>query len=76
MIELFRSNNDVKEYLARLRSSGVYKNGSKSKVWRKIASMPIEVDRFFTALYGRDYYKEKDFFKKFPEWLVVDPKDL
>lgn len=63
-------DNPVKQYILRLKKSGVYKKGSKSKVWKKVASMPYEVDQFFTRVYGKDYYKEKDFFDRFPEWKV------
>lgn len=76
LLKIFSGKDGFLGYLKEIRNKEVYRKGSKSKVWRKIASMPIEVDRFFTALYGPDYYKDKDFFKKFPEWLTVDPKHL
>lgn len=41
--------------------------------WQKIASIPLEVDRWFSKFYGADYYKDPEFFtKKHPEWRVVD----
>lgn len=58
------------------RKLGIHDRGNKSKVWRKVASMPIEIDAFFTRIYGDDYYKDKSFFKKFPEWLVVEESKL
>lgn len=58
------------------RKQGVNNKGSKSKVYRKIASLPIEIDHFFTRMYGADYYKDKKFFKQFPEWLTVEEKSL
>jgi hypothetical protein len=36
--------------------------------------MPVEVDKFFSDVYGEDYYKDPDFFRKHaPEWMVFDP---
>jgi hypothetical protein len=58
------------------RKLGINNKGSKSKVYRKIASVPIEIDAFFTRIYGADYYKDKKFFKKFPEWLTVKEESL
>lgn len=58
------------------RKYGVNNKGSKSKVYRKIASLPIEIDAFFARTYGEDYYKDKKFFKQFPEWLTVEERSL
>lgn len=45
--------------------------------WQKVASIPMEVDRWFTEVYGADYYKDPEFFtKKHPEWRVVDVKRM
>lgn len=67
------TKHPVREYVAKMRRLRMFDKGSKSKVWRKIAEMPIEVDRFFTKMYGEDYYKDKDFFTKlYPEWRVID----
>lgn len=64
---------DIAKALHKMRESHIYDKGSKSKSMRKIASYPIEVDHFFTKVYGPDYYKDKDFFSKHhKEWLVVD----
>jgi hypothetical protein len=65
-------DSPVKQYVLEAKKQGIYDKGSKSKVWRKIASMPYEVDQFFTRVYGPDYYKDKHFFDKFPEWKVID----
>ncbi len=74
LFSVFRSSSEVQKYLATLKKSGAYKNGSRSKVWRKVASMPVEVDKFFSDVYGEDYYKDPDFFRKHaPEWMVFDP---
>jgi hypothetical protein len=36
---------------------------------RLVATLPTEVDMFFTKVYGRDYYKDPDFFTKHhSEW--------
>ena len=61
------------EYMKKVRNAGGSKP-SKSKVWKKIAEMPMEVDHFFVRLYGPDYFKDKDFFKRFPEWTTT--KDI
>ncbi len=72
LISLYTNNDHFQRYLKQIRSSGVYNKGSKSKVWRKVASMPIEIDEFFSNIYGVDYYKDKNFFKDHaPEWLVI-----
>lgn len=63
-------DNPIKNYINELRKSEIYKKGSKSKVWKMVALIPPEVDRFFSRIYGADYYKQKDFFDKFPEWKV------
>lgn len=40
--------------------------------WKKIATIPMEVDKIFTKMYGADYFKDKDFFEKIaPEWKIV-----
>lgn len=39
--------------------------------WKKIATIPLVVDQFFTKMYGVDYYKDKDFFEKYPEWKLA-----
>ena len=39
--------------------------------WKKIATIPLIVDQFFTKAYGENYYKDPDFFEKFPEWKVT-----
>lgn len=53
------------------------KNPAGKAGWQKIASIPMEVDRWFTKVYGADYYKDPEFFtKKHPEWRVVDIKKM
>lgn len=78
--ELFQAmdkSNPVFKHLDQLRRQRVFKDGSKDKVYRKIASMPIEVDLFFSRVYGNDYYKDKDFFtKRHAEWAVIGKLDL
>lgn len=71
------SNKSIFDNLLAIRSSNVYNKGNKSKSMRKVASMPIEVDNFFTKIYGVDYYKDKDFFTKhYPEWAVVSAMNI
>ena len=74
LLTYFFTDTQYSKYIKKVKEAGVFEKGSKSKVWRKIAEMPIEVDQFFTKMFGKDYFKDKNFFKKFPEWLVV--KDL
>jgi hypothetical protein len=63
--------SQVKKYLQSIRAGKQFDKGSKSKVWRKIAEMPLAVDRFFTKLYGAEYYKDKYFFERYAkEWKV------
>lgn len=76
LIDIYDSTSVFKA-LNYVRSQQVYDKGNKSKTMRKVASMPIEVDMFFTKIYGEDYYKDKDFFRKYaPEWTTIDPKKL
>lgn len=75
--ELFDALNGseiLREQLHYDRVHDTYKYGSRDKTWRKIATIPAEVDAFFCRLYGPDYYKDKDFFtKKYTEWNTIDP---
>lgn len=72
LIQIY-SNDKVWEYVRQIKNMGLYDGGSKSKVWKKVASMPLEVDLFFTRVYGEDYYKDPDFFEKHhPEWKVSE----
>jgi hypothetical protein len=74
LLHFFSSNSDIQQYIQQLKYKGTFNKNSKSGVWRKIATMPIEVDKFFTDMYGKDYFKDKEFFtKRHPEWAVFDP---
>lgn len=71
--EIFQiyENTSVFKRLHELRQDGVFKNGAKSNNMRKVATIPFEVDLFFSKVYGDDYYKDPDFFtKRFTEWNV------
>ena len=73
VLELLYRNNDFKKFIHDEKRAETYVKGNKTKTMRKIASIPLEVDKFFTDVYGEDYYKDPDFFKKVaPEWTVVD----
>jgi hypothetical protein len=77
--ELFKIYDTAGHFkaLEYIRSQHVFDKGNKSKSMRKLASYPIYVDEFFTKVYGKDYYKDPDFFVKYaPEWLVVDSKHI
>lgn len=69
-------NSAVFDFIKKTRKSGIYQEGKKDGVqMRKVATIPLEVDIFFTRLYGASYYKDPDFFtKKHQEWRVVDPQ--
>lgn len=74
LLTVFSSSSEFQKYLNELKNSDAYRRPSKSGVWRKVASMPVIVDRFFSDLYGKDYYKDPNFFKKYaPEWMVFNP---
>jgi hypothetical protein len=63
------SDNVFKDWVIKQRKGGPQK--SKSKVWRKVATLPVVVDQFFQRVYGEDYYKDKDFFERYgSEWKV------
>lgn len=65
------------EEFARYKMENTFTKGNKSKTMRKIAALPVEVDLFFSKVYGEDYYKDKSFFKNhYPEWLVIDAQKL
>jgi len=77
--EAFEIYNNKESFRSAMedRRSNAYVHGSKDKSMRKIASYPVEVDAFFERMYGKDYWKEKDFFSKYhKEWLVIDPNKL
>lgn len=77
LTRIFTGQDGFLQSLKRMRDSGEYEKGNKSGSMRKLASMPLVVDQFFTDLYGEDYYKDPDFFtKRFQEWAVVDTKKL
>jgi len=66
-------NKPVFDYLSQLRRDGVYNKGNKSKSMKLLASIPIELDIFFSRVYGEDYFKDPDFFtKRYSEWNVND----
>jgi hypothetical protein len=71
LIRVMSKKTEWSNWIAKQRAQGPQR--SKSKVWRKVATMPQEVDRFFTKIYGPDYYKDPDFFRvNAPEWRVYD----
>jgi hypothetical protein len=73
IMHIYSGNTAFTDYIRHSKLNKIFNKGNKSKTMRKIASMPIEVDHFFMKVYGKDYYKEKDFFTKYaPEWLVID----
>ena len=72
LIQIY-NNPKVWNYLRKVKEQNIFDGGSKSKVWKKVASLPLEVDLFFTRVYGEDYFKDPDFFEKYyPEWKVTE----
>lgn len=70
LLELKFNDTSFKKYIRELRKAPNRKNKAN---WKRVASMPVEVDKFFTDIYGKDYYKDKDFFKKYaPEWITYE----
>ena len=75
--QIYSGKNEFDEYVGYAREHGVFEKGNKSKSMRKIASFPVEVDQFFTKVYGDNYYKDPDFFKKYHnEWAVIKNSKL
>lgn len=63
------SNTNIFKQINQLRDEKTYSKGGKAM--RKVATIPMEVDIFFSRVYGPDYYKDPDFFtKKHAEWGV------
>lgn len=70
LLTLYKGRSDVWDYIKRLKTAN---DRVGRKGYRKVASMPLEVDRFFSKVYGKDYYKDPDFFTKHaPEWAVFE----
>lgn len=69
-IEANDPNGIIRQYIEEQKYRADYKRTGKAG-WVKVASIPFIVDQFFIKHYGPDYYKEKDFFERFPEWKVI-----
>jgi hypothetical protein len=66
-------SDDIKSWIENAQREGYFSKRTGKAGWRKIASIPVEVDTFLTRVYGEGYYKDKNFLKKMcKEWLVVD----
>lgn len=77
IFKFFFENTDFSKYIQEVKKSGINKKRQGKAHWRKIASMPTEVDEFFQKIYGKNYYKDKDFFiKHAPEWMTLTPEDF
>lgn len=67
------NNTEMFRHIKRLKDTGVYAGGNKSKTMRAVASYPVEVDEFFQKIYGEEYYKDENFFRnRHPEWRIVE----
>lgn len=72
IMTIYSSDNEFWKGIRQAKNYGTFQHGNRSKTMKKVASMPVEVDLFFERVYGKDYYKDKDFFTKHhSEWSVV-----
>ena len=72
--EAYDPQGVVQAHLTEEKRSRWYQNPVGKAGWQKVATIPVEVDRWFVKMYGEDYYKDPDFFRKHaPEWMVFDP---
>lgn len=77
IFNIYSHTTEFDNYVNEVKDKGTFEKGNKSKSMRKIASFPMGVDAFFTKVYGEDYYKDPNFFKKtHPEWAVIRPTKL
>jgi len=77
IFDIYSKNTIFDAYVQKAKAYGTFEKGNKSKSMRKIATFPVELDAFFTKVYGENYYKDPDFFTKVhPEWLVIDKLKL
>ena len=77
--ELFNiyTNDEVKDWITEQQKANWNSKRTGKAGWRKIASIPEEVDIFLTKVYGNDYYKDKNFLKKMcKEWMIIDSRSL
>lgn len=73
--DVYTNRSEFKEFLRKHKQ--YYEHPKGGAHWRLHASFPVVVDDFFSNMYGQDYYKDPDFFKKhYPEWLAIDEKDI
>lgn len=70
-VEANDPNGIIQKYIQDQKKNAGYKRTGKAG-WIKIASIPYVVDQWFIKNYGEDYFKDKDFFERFPEWKVID----
>ena len=71
LLTYFNKQTVFSDYIKQAKASGIFEKSNKSKTMKKIATFPVEVDNFFTKIYGADYYKDPKFFDKVaPEWRV------
>ncbi len=70
--EAYNPKGEIQTVLTEEKKNRWYQKPVGQAGWQKIASIPMEVDQWFTKMYGADYYKNPDFFTKmYPEWRVV-----
>jgi hypothetical protein len=68
--------SELRAQNARERASGDNAKAHGAAKWRKVADVPPEIHRFFEKQYGKDFWKDKTFWKHHPEWLTVEPWEL
>jgi len=71
LIEANDPNGIIQKYIQDQKKNAGYKRTGKAG-WIKIASIPYEVDQWFVKMYGPEYFKDKSFFERFPEWKVIN----
>ncbi len=70
LMQIYTEDNPYMKYIKELKAKQV--NKKRAGNLKRVASYPIEIDKFFTKLYGPDYYKDPDFFNRIaPEWKVT-----
>jgi len=70
LFKLYYTKNEFKDYIENFKKNKLDPR-SKSKVWKKIATMPKIVDEYFQKTYGVNYFRDKDFFDRWgKEWKL------
>lgn len=72
LLHYLNDTTEFTKYIQDNKQAETFVKGNKTKTMHKVASMPTEVDEFFTRIYGENYYKDPKFFERIaPEWKVI-----